>query len=948
MKQTISISKKALLTSRNIALFTLLLTLLLYGNTLRNGYCFDDTMVTQKHRLTSKGIKAIPDIFTSYYYEDEMGYKYEYRPITLTSFAIEHQFFGEKPAVSHFINLLLYFFCCWVFVLVLKQLFNGLNELFVIVPALFFVVHPLHTEVVASIKNRDEILSLLFALLAFYQSILFFNKGKLWSAILIAVFMILGLLSKSSSASYIIVIPLTSVLVPSVDFKKTGILLLSVSIALLVFLVLKEYPIMWFFYIMFAITALVAAVAFIRNPAYRTKAFHFMKPVAVPENHVLLKSSFSEINLSDILLYLFISTFCVVAILQNSFWLLLFPLIFLLFINFWTKKYRFDFIILTIIIVALTTYFHYSIYSLLFLFAYIMLVRDRVESSSYKWLIPLALITVIVYLKAYLNASVGDANIILAYILIYLAQKYIKWRYTQFLLWTIALILHIYFAYKYYEEPLLKDFFLVFLFLGLATSALQIPEKIKRNILLAFSILVIVSFSADIITKNQIDLYVVKVRNIKPTLTTDEIRPLLSNKNLDKTTTTGKKSTKVFATVNKEDRPLDFVEFPLGFSPTLSEKAGTVSTVLGHYLKMMFLPFNMSFYYGYSEVNVVDISNPLAIVYVVLYLLILLSGVYFIRSHPLYFLGVFIYLLSIFLFSNLVTPIAGMIGDRLTFTASTGFAIAIGYPLARLLINSNAIMKKIVSAVLVIIFLIFSVQTIARNAQWKDHLTLYRHDIQHLDKSAQVHNLLATRLVFESNRSKNAEEQERLRREAVTYYKGALEIYPSFFNAQYDLARTYGLLRDAENAIREYEKTIALDSLFPYPYMQIALIYEAINQPRKSVKYYEEFLKINPNDLQAYINYSTLQFTLGNFSKAIEINLKATELFPGAYDPIVNIGKTYFTMGDKKNALIYFEKAYLINQSDKNLPLTISKIYGEMGNREKAEYYFSKANSIKR
>jgi tetratricopeptide (TPR) repeat protein len=902
-------------------------------------------MVTQKHRLTSKGIKAIPDIFTSYYYEDEMGYKYEYRPVTLTSFAIEHQFFGEKPAVSHFINLLLYFFCCWTFVLVLKQLFSGLNELFVIVPALIFAVHPLHTEVVASIKNRDEILTLLFALLAFYQSILFFNKGKLWTAILIAVFLILGLLSKSSSASYMIVIPLASVLVPNVDFKKTGILLLSVSAALLVFLVLKEYPIIWFFYIMLAITALVAVVVFFRNPEYRTKAIQFMKPVAVSENTVLLKSSFSEINLSDILLYLFVIALCAIAYLKNNFSLLLLPLLFLLFSNLWTKKYRFDFIILTIIIVAFTTYFHYSIYSLLFLFAYVMLIRDRVESSSYKWLIPLVLITVVVYLKAYLNASIGDANIILAYGLIYLAQKYFKWRYTQFLLWTIALILHIYFAYKYYEEPLLKDFFLVVLFFGLATSALQISEKFKRYVSFVFSILIIFSFSADIITKNQIDVYVVKVRNIKPAAS--EIKPLISNQDPDKSKTTDKQNIKGFAIVNKEDRPLDFVEFPLGFSPTLSEKAGTVSTVLGHYLKAMFLPFKMSFYYGYSEVDVVDISNPKAIFYVIVYLLILISGIYFIRSHPLYSLGVFIYLSSIFLFSNLIAPVAGMIGDRLTFTASIGFAIAIGYPLAMLLSNSNAIAKKILSAGLAIIFLSFSVQTIARNTQWKDHLTLYRHDIKHLDKSAQAHNLLATRLVFESNKSKNTEEQEKLRREAVTYYKDALNIYPSFFNAQYDLARTYGLLRDAENAIREYEKTIALDSLFPYPYMQIALIYEALNQPQKSIKYYEGFLKISPNDLQAYINYSTLQFTLGNLTKAIEINLKAVELFPGAYDPVVNIGKTYFTMGDKRNALIYFERAYLINQSDKNLPLTISKIYGEMGNREKAEYYFSKANSIK-
>ncbi len=898
-------------------------------------------MVTQKHLLTSKGIKAIPDIFTSYYYEDGMGYKYEYRPVTLSSFAIEHQFFGEKPVVSHFVNLLLYFFCCWAFVLVLKQLFTGMNELFVIVPGLIFAVHPLHTEVVASIKNRDEILSLLFALFAFYQSVLFCNKGGVGRVLLIAVFLVLGLLSKSSSASYMIIIPLATVLVPTVDIKKTVGVVAAVSAGLLVFLILKDYPLMWFFYLLVEITTMLAVVIILRNPDLRTKALQLIKPVTLSENNVLVKASFSELTLSDILLYLFVCICCVIAYLNDIYFLLLLPLFFLLFSNFWTKKYRFDFILLTILIVAFSTLFHYSIYSLLFLLAYVFLLKDRVDTSSYKWFIPLGLIAVVAYLKSYLNHSIGDSHIILAYGLIFLAQKYIKWRFTQFLLWITALAMHILFATIYYEEPLLKNVFQTIFFIGVAISALQILPNLKKKLSLTFSIMILLSFTADISTIDQFDLSILKVRNIK-SVPIDE-KPILSVRKK-----TDKNKIVAFATINKEDRPLDFVEFPLGFSPKLSEKAGTVSIVLGHYLKMMFLPINMSFYYGYSEINVVNISDKLAIFYVILYLLILISGIYFIRSHPLYFLGVFIYLVSIFLFSNLVAPVAGMIGDRLTFTASTGFAIAIGYPLAMLFINSNVIAKKILSAGMVIVFLSFSVQTIARNTQWKDHLTLYRHDIMHLDKSAQAHNLLATRLVFESNKSKNAEEQEKLRREAVTYYKGALNIYPSFFNAQYDLARTYGLLRDAENAIREYEKTIALDSLFPYPYMQIALIYEALNQPQKSVKYYEGFLKINPNDLQAYINYSTLQFTLGSLTKAIEINLKAVELFPGAYDPVVNIGKTYFTMGDKRNALIYFEKAYLISQSDKNLPLTISKIYGEMGNREKAQYYFSRANTIKR
>jgi hypothetical protein len=56
-----------------------------HGVTLLNDYNLDDNLVTQNHRLTSKGISAIPEIYGSPYYQDDMGYSYGYRPTTLAS-----------------------------------------------------------------------------------------------------------------------------------------------------------------------------------------------------------------------------------------------------------------------------------------------------------------------------------------------------------------------------------------------------------------------------------------------------------------------------------------------------------------------------------------------------------------------------------------------------------------------------------------------------------------------------------------------------------------------------------------------------------------------------------------------------------------------------------------------------------------------------------------------
>lgn len=131
---------------------------LIYSNSLFNGYNMDDELVTRNHRLTSKGVCAIPEIFTSPYYQDDMGYAYEYRPVVLATFAIEHSLFGDNPFVSHLFNLLLYAACCVLLYKVLQSLSSTFTPVFSLAVALLFASHPSHTEVVSSIKNRDEIL----------------------------------------------------------------------------------------------------------------------------------------------------------------------------------------------------------------------------------------------------------------------------------------------------------------------------------------------------------------------------------------------------------------------------------------------------------------------------------------------------------------------------------------------------------------------------------------------------------------------------------------------------------------------------------------------------------------------------------------------------------------------------------------------------------------------
>ena len=106
-----------------VVLFLLVLVFILYGNTIPNRYALDDEFVTYNNPQIKKGFKAIPEIFTTRYVNNDRQ-SYDYRPVVKLSFALEYALFKENPHVSHFINVLLYFFVCVLLYIILKMLLH--------------------------------------------------------------------------------------------------------------------------------------------------------------------------------------------------------------------------------------------------------------------------------------------------------------------------------------------------------------------------------------------------------------------------------------------------------------------------------------------------------------------------------------------------------------------------------------------------------------------------------------------------------------------------------------------------------------------------------------------------------------------------------------------------------------------------------------------------------
>lgn len=133
---------------------------LIYGRTLGGDFVFDDRGIAEHKNVLSFG--KLPLVLGAPYWSAEAGL---YRPVTLATYALNFSFLGQKPWGFHLINLILYALCGWQMKFLLEKLFGG-RKLLSWGAVLLFLTLPIHSEAVANIVGRAEILALLFSLLA--------------------------------------------------------------------------------------------------------------------------------------------------------------------------------------------------------------------------------------------------------------------------------------------------------------------------------------------------------------------------------------------------------------------------------------------------------------------------------------------------------------------------------------------------------------------------------------------------------------------------------------------------------------------------------------------------------------------------------------------------------------------------------------------------------------
>lgn len=222
------IEPKSVIIDKKWKIIIFLFGFLLYANTINFDYALDDKIVIISNQITMKGFEGMVEHF---FYDSMDGFWAEqygvevadlqknalvaggrYRPLSLVSYALEWELFGENPGLSHIINAILYGITGLLLFSFLLRLFPVNNKpIWQSIPfwaTLLFISHPLHVEVVANIKSRDEILSLLFGLLALNYVIDYAKDLDVKKLGYAAAMLFLSLMSKETTIAFVALGPL--------------------------------------------------------------------------------------------------------------------------------------------------------------------------------------------------------------------------------------------------------------------------------------------------------------------------------------------------------------------------------------------------------------------------------------------------------------------------------------------------------------------------------------------------------------------------------------------------------------------------------------------------------------------------------------------------------------------------------------------------------------------
>ncbi|MGA2508339.1 MAG: tetratricopeptide repeat protein [Chitinispirillaceae bacterium] len=354
--------------------------------------------------------------------------------------------------------------------------------------------------------------------------------------------------------------------------------------------------------------------------------------------------------------------------------------------------------------------------------------------------------------------------------------------------------------------------------------------------------------------------------------------------------------------------PLQFINNALLATDNRADRLATAFVILGKYLRLLFIPYPLCWDYSYNQIPVTTWADPKAFMSLIVYLFILIvgiAGVY--KKKPTAF-GMLFFLLSFSISTNLFIKIGVTLGERLLFTPSLGFCIAI----VMLAANSAQRLKyrkPLLSAAMVAVIALYAFITVNRNLDWKDNFMLISRDIVKNPASFRAHSYLGSACQELRYLEKYPHKDSMLLSRAIAEYQKGLAIYPRDWDSWFYLGNAYSEADRKESAIEAYKRAVSLKPNNTKTLNNIGATYLKMKNYDSAECYFHRVLAINKYFVAAYLNLASIDQALNNYGAALGWYKKVVEFDPRNKAALLNMSALYRMSKDTALARQFLEAA---------------------------------------
>ena len=379
---------------------------------------------------------------------------------------------------------------------------------------------------------------------------------------------------------------------------------------------------------------------------------------------------------------------------------------------------------------------------------------------------------------------------------------------------------------------------------------------------------------------------------------------------------------------------------------TSSERVPTIFYVLLRYLKLLVIPWPLTYDYYPFHIAYTHWSNLFVVLSVILHLGLVVAIFLSRKKNPVIAIMLCFYLLHILLVSNLFFPVGTFMNERFLFAPSYAFIFLLSYYGVKLFGKA----RHYGIASLSIVVLIQGILVINRNSVWKDNFTLFTTDVIVSSNSAKSCCAAGSELLNYARKQSDTIKQQQIYKQAENYLSKALEIYPIYSDALIGLGNAY-YFQDADDirAYQQYEKLLRNAPNHQSGLNNLKKIADASGNVAMKKRSYELYLSRRPNDFSANYNLGRLHgMKLNQPDSAIFYLEKAYHIDSLDIKLIKDLGIANAMSGNLGRAEFLLRKTLKLEPDEPDNYTNLGYFLYQSGKREEADIYFKKAKEFKK